>query len=189
MTVLHVRTGRIDTQDEFHEWFDRLEPEFSVLEPAIVMRAGGQRGATPGFQGLVAGRIDLGESRIAELRLDWNEGSLLFVADGEGFLWSSHSIRNGFPPSASRGEASAPLADLVEAREQAFWRTTGELTRFAREGEQLQGGPPAQVIRFQRGPNLVAWWFQRPTEEPTGALRIMGERLVSWFQRSRGEAT
>ena len=167
MTVLHVRTGKIESMGEFQEWFTVLEPVFSLLEPAIVMRLGGQRGAPHDFRGLVSGPIDLGESRIGELRMDWDDGCVQFVAEGEGFVWSSHSVSGTFPPSVGRGEALKPIEDLAASIEATFWRTSGDLSRFAPEGHPLAGGPPARVIRYHRGPHLMAWWFQRPAREET----------------------
>lgn len=161
MTILHVRTGRVATDEALQIWLGALTPSYSVLEPAIVLRPGGKRGATPGFRGLVAGRIDPGESRISELRLDWNDGCLLFVADGAGYLWSCLALREDFAPVAGQGEAQAPLEGLVETQERALWRNTGELGRFATAGERRDGGPPARIVKFQRGPHLVAWWFQQ----------------------------
>lgn len=165
MTELHVRTGVIESQAAFEAWFAGLEPAFSVLEPALVMRRGSQRGAPDGYRGLVEGRIDPGESRIAELRLDWEEGCLHFLAEGAGYVWASHSVSSAFPPTASRGTVVAPITDLVVTREKTFWRTSGELSRFASGGRSLAGGPPARVVRYQRGPHLVAWWFQPLTLE------------------------
>ena len=162
MTCLFVRSGELPSREALDQWLALLSPNYSVLEPAIVISASGRRGASEDFRGIAQNIMDLREVEIDELRLDWTDGSLQFAASNGGYRWVSHALSGRFAPTLDRGLQGSFLDKLEMHDKPAFWRTPAELARFAPRGKQRHGGLPALIRQFTKGPHVVAWWFVTP---------------------------